>query len=163
MTNFDMANSSNTCPSPWAEVSLPSRSCSSSNCASSVKFTVPSPSFTCVCGRVAGYATGSVDAFSHYALSNTSAGDGSLEGIYLDGVSITHGFPRNHIWSFGAGHGTSRCPCDNPNRNTALLPPSFVGDNYFCDCSLGWTKLHYILLLVPLISMVQGLPVCSHL
>ena len=136
VTNFDMANSSNTCPTPWTEVSLPSRSCSSSNCTSSVKFTVSSPSFTRVCGRVTGYATGSVDAFSHYALSNTSAGDGSLDGIYLDGVSITHGFPRSHIWSFGAGHGvggyggSSRCPCDNQNR---ILPPSFVGDNYFCD------------------------------
>ena len=76
----------------------------------------------------------SVDAFSHYTLSNTSADDGSLDGIYLDGVSITHGFPRSHIWSFGAGHGgTSRCPCDNPNTNVAVLPPSFIGDNYFCD------------------------------
>ena len=25
------------------------------------------------------------------------------------------------------------CPYDNPDRGHAPLPPSFVGDNYFCD------------------------------
>ena len=53
----------------------------------------------------------------------------------LEGVSITHGNPRQHIWSLAAGHGgiKYRCPCDSPTRTFAALPPSFVGDNYFCD------------------------------
>ena len=56
---------------------------------------------------------------------------------YLDGVCVTYGTPRRHIWNFGAGYNRSgpfRCPCDNPNdRGFAPLPPSFVGTNYFCD------------------------------
>ena len=51
---------------------------------------------------------------------------------YLDGVSVTYGQERNHIWSFAAGH-VGRCPCNNTNRDYAPLPPEFVGDNYFCD------------------------------
>ena len=63
----------------------------------------------------------------------------AIDDAYLDGVSVTRGTPRQHIWSFGAGHnrfgaGPFRCPCDNPNdREFPPLPPSFVGDNYFCD------------------------------
>ena len=25
------------------------------------------------------------------------------------------------------------CPCDNSDQSSAPLPPSFVGNNYFCD------------------------------
>ncbi len=47
---------------------------------------------------------------------------------------MTHGSPRQHIWSLAAGHGGNfRCPCDNSDRAQAPLPPSFVGNNYFCD------------------------------
>ncbi len=40
--------------------------------------------------------------------------------------------------TFAAGHdhgpaSSARCLCDNENRNRAPLPPSFVGNNYFCD------------------------------
>ena len=50
-------------------------------------------------------------------------------------MSVTYGSPRQHIWSLGAGHGGGqfRCPCDNSDRSFAPFPPSFVGDNYFCD------------------------------
>ena len=64
----------------------------------------------------------------------------TIEGNYLDGVSVTHGASgsRMHIWTFGAGHPASgglvaRCPCDNSNRGEAPLPPPEVGQNYFCD------------------------------
>ena len=54
---------------------------------------------------------------------------------YLDGLSITHGSPRKHIWSYAAGvsedadHDTN-CPCAaHPGRS----PPSFVGNHYHCE------------------------------
>ena len=38
----------------------------------------------------------------------------TIDGHYLDGVSITHGMPRNHIWSFAAEwRDNSYCPCSN--------------------------------------------------
>ena len=88
-----------------------------------------------VCGRVIGIGRGSLDAFSRFILNQTT-----IEDNYLDGVSVTHGAPgcRTHIWSFGAGHpagvysNEARCPCDNSNRTIAPLPPSEVGENYFC-------------------------------
>ena len=50
----------------------------------------------------------------------------SISDVYVDGVSITYGNPRKHIWSYGMHN----CPClDNPGR----LPPSFVHDNYHCE------------------------------
>ena len=67
------------------------------------------------------------DAFLRF-ISN----QGTIEDIYLDGVSITHGASgsRTHIWSFGAGvriPSVSRCPCDTTDRAGAPLPPAEVG------------------------------------
>ena len=82
----------------------------------------------CMCGRIIGEGVDSVDGFLRSPLQNT------IEGNYLDGVSVTHGASgsRMHIWTFGTGH-PNRCPCDNSNRDSAPLPPDEVGDNYFCD------------------------------
>ena len=52
-----------------------------------------------VCGRAVGRSTTSPDGFYR-----TISGQTTVEGNYLDGVSVTHGVPgsRTHIWSFGA-------------------------------------------------------------
>ena len=129
VANIDMTNSSQSCPSPWTEVNTPSRLCTSSSCQNAAVFTVSSP-YSRVCGRVLGDATNTPDAFA--------VGSNSIDNIYLDGVSITYGrSPRRHIWSLAAGHDNSvygyfRCPCATDDRNSAPLPPSFVGENYFC-------------------------------
>ena len=58
------------------------------------------------------------------------------------GVSITNGSPRNHIWTLAGGTTDLsqtptnllgyNCPCADP-INYRVLPPSFVGDNYYCE------------------------------
>ena len=55
----------------------------------------------------------------------------------MDGVSITYGQPRNHVWSFVAGLSESsslsthsNCPCSTVAGKGSQ---SFVGDNYFCE------------------------------
>ena len=62
-----------------------------------------------------------------------------IEENYVDGVSLTHGSPRNHIWTFAAGldeAGTCpqhNCLCtNNDSRDMATPSPDFVGDDYFC-------------------------------
>ena len=128
--NFNMSNPSQQCPSPWVESATPARSCftTSEGCLGST-FPVAGLTYSRVCGRALGYAVNSPDAFVN--------GGRGIDNDYVDGVSLTHGSPRQHIWTFGAGHGPQfslyRCPCDNPNRGQAPLPPSFVGDNYYCD------------------------------
>ena len=60
----------------------------------------------------------------------------TINETYSDGVSITHGTPRPHIWSYAAGASETgscntyiNCPCSNGVE----AAPSFVGDNYYCE------------------------------
>ena len=102
--------------------SLPSGGCSS------VIYPVYGVPITKVCGRALGYQHRDTDAFNSAALP--------IDSDYTDGLSVTHGTPRNHIWTFTAGQSKDyyypedNCPCA-PTPGSA--PPSFVGDNYFCE------------------------------
>ena len=132
--SLDMGDPSQQCPSPWTEIATPARSCytpqTSDDC-HGLTFDGPGVTYSHVCGRAVGYARGTVDGF----LNAYGQNSGTIDEAYLDGVSVTHGMPHQHIWSFGGGYGSPvfRCPCDTSDRNQAPLPPSFVGDNYFCD------------------------------
>ena len=133
VVHFDMSNTSQQCPSSWTMASSPARSCFAStprNCPGTV-FPTPGWTYNRICGRAIGYSSGSPDAFAEF---NNLRSPISINGPYVDGVSVTLGSPRQHVWSFAAGHGgTFRCPCDSQDRSFAELPPSFVGNNYFCD------------------------------
>ena len=90
-----------------------------------------------------GISGGLPDAFFIHDVTSTT-----IEDLYLDGVSVTHGAngSRTHIWSFGAGHPfvhvtRERCPCDNSDRSVAPLPPSEVGENYFCATTYSGDRL----------------------
>ena len=64
----------------------------SPSCQSLPLFSSPVP-YTQVCGRMRGYQKGSTDAFWDRLSS-------SIDGPYVDGVSITRGSPRQHIWTY---------------------------------------------------------------
>lgn len=122
---LNMSDPSQECPPAWGLVNSPARSCTiyTASC-EGVNFTVPVGTYSRVCGRATGYAVGTDDAFQGHA-----GRGGSVDGIYVDGVSLTHGSPRQHIWSFGAGGGRGfPCTCLGGRQ-----PLPFVGDNYFCD------------------------------
>ena len=124
VASLNLTDPQQSCPSPWVMETTPGRSCAaaSRSCAS-VYFDTFGVMYQKVCGMALGYATGTPDA-----LRDVNRG---IDGVYLDGVSITHGQPRRHIWSLAAGHGGNyRCPCDNTGQNQGL---SFIGNNYFCD------------------------------
>ena len=103
----------------------------SSGC-QSVKFPSYSISYSQVCGRVIGYQKGSPDGIAESSLIST------IDGAYVDGVSLTRGSPRQHIWTFIAAlheniflsNGINECPCTS---NSPINPPSFVGNDYFCE------------------------------
>ena len=130
---FNMNNTSQQCfSSNWTETSSPARSCfaPTPTACPGAFISTSGLTYSHICGRAIGYASGSPDAFADYNNLKSS----TINGPYLEGVSVTHGSPRQHVWSFAAGHGgTFRCPCDNQDRSFAELPPSFVGNNYFCD------------------------------
>ena len=66
-----------------------------------------------------------------------------INSNYADGISLTHGTPREHIWTFASALDksgsftpslTSYCPCQNVSTGDLNdIVPSFVGEDYFCD------------------------------
>ena len=136
---IDMTNVSNTCPQGLTyTVESSTRMCTSSHSSAgctSVTFPTRGVSYTKVCGRAIAYQRGSNDGFHNYH----SAGQLSLNN-YVDGLSVTNGNPRSHIWTFAAGlskggnYPNHNCPC-------ALYPgpaaPPFVGENYFCESAIS--------------------------
>ena len=92
--------------------------------------------FSKVCGQARGYKY-SVPAVPLAFYRGLRQG-GKLDTNYVDGVSITYDFPCKHIWTYAGGNsetGThySDCPCNTGNPNS---PPSFVGNNYYCESAL---------------------------
>ena len=132
---IDMTEVNNTCPQGLIEsIHSSKRMCTRSNAhagCSSITFSTHNLPYTKVCGRARGYQFHHTDGFGKYTADGTS-----LNSYYLDGLSITYGNPRNHIWSFAAGvskdqnYYSSNCPCAPTNPATA---PPFVGKNYFCE------------------------------
>ena len=96
----------------------------------SIFFPTYSLPFTRVCGRIKAYQEGSPDAFNLYYRDRTL----TLDDIYLQGISITVGHPRTHVWSFVAarteGYDSSQgqvsCSCANRAHTRSIVPP-FVG------------------------------------
>ena len=132
---LNMSDSSQQCPSVWQEIATPFRVCgrrlNRASC-EGLTYTTGSEQYGQVCGRIVGYQRGTPDAFRGSSLS--------IDSYYLDGISVTHGSPRQHIWSFAGGfdeensiHAT--CPCVTGSTNGNNLP-SFVGQNYFCEAGI---------------------------
>ena len=135
---LDMTDPNQQCPPNWQEISTSGvRSCARTNNAGASCDSVSYPntdgnSYSQVCGRVIGYEYCSADGF---------IAPDDIESAYVDGVSVTHGSPRQHIWSFAAGgdelERTISCPCiATPNIANSLVP-SFVGGDYFCDTAFA--------------------------
>ena len=139
---LNMRDASQQCPTNWMEIDSPVRVCGRprTNGASCVSAYFPSGPirYSKVCGRSIGYQNGSTDSFALREVRNIQP---TIDNPYVDGVSVTHGMPRTHIWTFSAGGSdatvldyVSNCPCANPGASVTATPaPSFVGDNYFCE------------------------------
>ena len=131
---LDMSDPTQNCPSALELYQSGSvRACGRSlsnipvGCAS-VQFPSNGISYSQICGRVTGYQHRSTDG------PNTHIED--LNSYYVDGVSITRGSPRQHVWTLMAGNSetssssSNSCPCNNGSTVTVQ---SFVGDHYFCE------------------------------
>ena len=99
-------------------------------CSSSI-FSTIGLNYYKVCGRIRGYQVNSPDGFKYFNNYNRDIND-----PYVDGMYITCGqSPRQHIWTYAAGHGGNpgRCPCETPSTIENPPPPSFVGNHYYCE------------------------------
>ena len=141
--SLNVSNEDQSCPGDWNSQTCKSiRGCGGSyrSCQSAFSNEI-NTAYNKVCGRIIGTGSETPDVFLRLISGQTT-----IEDNYLDGVSVTHGAPgsRTHIWSFGAGHlspSHSPCPCENSDRIEAPLPPSEVGENYFCTSTLSCDRL----------------------
>ena len=135
VAELDMTNSSHQCPNGLMQRSDSNirtcvRNSYSAGC-SSVMVSTSNINYSSVCGRVIAYQFATTDAFQP---SSTF-----IDSVYVDGVSLTHGSPREHIWTFASaldepatGGARVVCPCIIRNIFVDTIP-SFVGNDYFCD------------------------------
>ena len=125
--DITIINSSQQCPSGLMERndSPNIRTCvrneTSGGC-SSVELSTANIKYSTVCGRITAYQVGSTDDFQ-FRGRNTD-----INSAYVDGVSLTHGNQRQHIWTFAAaGRIDTICSCRTESR------PASVGSDLFCD------------------------------
>ena len=103
-------------------------------CLVSLFFPVNSIEYGQVCGRIIGIYDQST--FDLTGFGSLTGGTGTIDGLYVEGISLTYGSsPRTHIWTFAATNvgrdpSNNTCPCVSVS---APQPPGFVGNNYFCD------------------------------
>ena len=132
---LDMTNLDHKCPSGFDVVTSPKRTCIRTTVpgCTPVEYSTQGIEYTRVCGRVRAYQDSSTDAFLPYHMDNNL----DIDDPYVDGVSITHGTPMTHIWTFAVGtHDNTNvphvCPCASPGTFDGTVPP-FIGDDYFCE------------------------------
>ena len=133
VAHLNMTEPDHSCPPGFRTITSPKRLCGRPGppgCVS-VKFPTYNIPYNKVCGKVIAYQDKTPDAQCPYNYGIL------LEGMYIDGVSLTYGSPgnRSHIWSFIASHGENMngcqgCPCYNDFTGTHV---PFIGNNFFCD------------------------------
>ena len=107
---LDLTDPSTVCPSGWQLTGYSKRTCGRARpgnfVCDSVFFPVSGGEYSKVCGMIKAYQWGSPDGFRPSQQANI------IDGGYVDGVSVTYGHPRQHIWTFAAGlsEDTSHCP-----------------------------------------------------
>ena len=121
------------CPSGWTKITTPVAACiapSNNSGCYTTNFSTLSIPYSKICGMAVGYQKDTPNGFAARAYSTQLIND-----AYVDGISITYGTPRKHIWTYAIGIGyriqkNGNCPCSEfPGR----LPPSFVHENYYCE------------------------------
>lgn len=125
---LNMTNPHQTCPQAWRlfnqdSVRACGRQMSNTYSCDSVEYSSNGCEFTQVCGRIIGYQFASPDGITAGFTYHNS------DDIYVDGVSLTYGVPRQHIWTFYAGVREVRDGCCDSTYSVA----NQVGENYFCD------------------------------
>ena len=133
------------CPSGWKKIKVNEldlcRSPDDNVGCHSVHFPVNKVGYNKICGRIKGYHKGSPDAF-------LNGNKQSIDNQYVDGISITLGNPRKHVWTYAIGQSDDynyphyNCPCA---KYPGPSPPAFVGSHYYCESGTTgtWVNSRY--------------------
>ena len=133
VADIDMTRPNENCPAGFRKVTASGKTMCGGQGAGCISTTFSSHGieYSRVCGRINGYQYYTTDAFAPYILQG-----GNIDSIFVDGIVLTHGSPRNHIWTFATGYNQYRtdrhgCPCNGDSYSFSL--PPYVGNDYFCD------------------------------
>jgi len=139
VVDVDM-NRDDTCPGTWKYITNPRKLCQGNaftpECLSA-QFSVKGINYDHICGQTKAYQVGHPDAFFSFD-SDTP----SIDNEYVDGISITIGSPRKHVWTYAAGNSDNHnyprfnCPCA---AIPGPSPPAFVGNDYYCESGVVGT------------------------
>ena len=131
---FNMSEPGASCPTSLRQINTPAKLCgrrTAPGC-SSVTYPVDGIRYSKVCGQARGYQYFTPDAFQPPT--------NDINSYYVDGVSITYGNPRHHLWTYAAGvsddynyGGCCNCPCA---KYPGTAPPAFVGLDYYCESGI---------------------------
>ena len=139
VADIDMTRPNENCPAGFRKVTASGKTMCGGQGSSCISTTFSSHGieYSRVCGRINGYQYYTTNAFAKYIGSR-----GSIDSIFVDGIVLTHGSPRQHIWTFAAGHSqyetsVSGCPCIGDSYSYSL--PPYVGNDYFCDSGHRYT------------------------
>ena len=153
---LNMSNSTENCPTGFklyqsGGVRACGRAYINDYSCQSVHFPSNGISYSQVCGRVVGYQYASPDAVQHgewrnpqHYIGGTDPKHNDINSAYVDGVSITRGSPRQHVWTLMAGlqgsnlylNGRYNCPCSSGSLQGPYVQ-SFIGDDYYCESGTG--------------------------
>ena len=125
---LDMTDPDQTCPDAWRlyqddSVRACGRQESTTASCDSIVYGTNQYEYSEVCGRIIGYQFASPDGL--YVPQHMR----DIDSAYVDGISITHGTPRQHIWTLFAGVREFQFGCCRTSYSVA----SFIENSYFCD------------------------------
>ena len=151
LTYLDMTDSTQNCPPGFrlyqsGGVRACGRPIVHQGSCTSVQFPSNGISYSQVCGRVTGYQYATPDAVYPGRYQGETYGSvmepqhNDINSYYVDGVSITRGSPRQHVWTLMAGlneasqyhGGRYNCPCSQGSPQHSTLQ-SFIGNDYYCE------------------------------
>ena len=139
IANVDMKKNHSQCPPGLNQTTVEGRELcvtpTNTRSCSSTLFNAHGVEYSRVCGKVIGYQYYRPNGFGPSFHTGTN-----ITGPYVDGVSITHGSPRQHVWTLAAARdellllqsNIIACPCIHPNRFTGIIP-DYVGMDYYCE------------------------------
>ena len=140
---LNMSDPTQNCRGTWGLITNPRRTCARPYNAGflscySAMFPIQGIQYSQVCGRIIGYQIGQPGAFLPENIGPGGPGPRAIDDQYVDGVSLTYGSPRQHIWTFANGIDESptplvdQCPCTVSQQLNVNTPP-YVGSDYFCE------------------------------
>ena len=141
LAHIDMTDRAENCPGGLRlydvnEVRACGRPVSGGGSCHSIEYPSHSVRYNQVCGRVRGYQYYTPDAVEPSIGGVQHHND--INSYYVDGLSLTRGTPRRHIWTFMAGlkednsysSGKYTCPCQTGSKQSVQ---SFIGNDYYCE------------------------------